>query len=55
MRIVTGQLGLLPMVAAGVSLLSQRGGGLYWFAAGVIFSFGSALIDAWVLLVEILR
>ena len=54
-RIVTGQLGLLPMIAAGVSLLAERGGGLYWLAAGAIFSFGAALIDAWVLLVEILR
>jgi modulator of FtsH protease len=54
-RIVTSQLGLLPIIAAGVSLLAHRGGGLYWLGAGVIFSFGAALIDAWVLLVEILR
>ncbi len=54
-RIVTVQLGLLPMIAAGVSLLAQRAGGLYWLVAGVIFSFGAALIVAWVLLVEILR
>jgi hypothetical protein len=44
-RTVTGQLGLLPTIAAGVTLLAQRGGGLYWLAAGTIFSFGAALID----------
>ncbi|MGO9831186.1 MAG: hypothetical protein ACLPJH_13705 [Myxococcaceae bacterium] len=54
-RIATAQLGLLPMIAAGVSLVAQRSGGLYWLVVGVIFSFGAALIDAWVLLVEILR
>jgi hypothetical protein len=54
-RISTSQLGLLAMLATGVSLLAQRGGGLYWLPAGIILSFGAALYDAWILLVEILR
>ncbi len=31
------------------------GGGLYWFAPGVVFAFVAALADAWVLLIEIQR
>jgi hypothetical protein len=30
-------------------------GGLYWLPAGVIAAFLGALLDAWVLLLEILR
>jgi hypothetical protein len=32
-----------------------HGGGLYWLVATLVFSFVSAVINAWVLLVEILR
>jgi hypothetical protein len=49
------QMAALPVVLCGVSLLCGRGGGLYWLVAGVLLSFLSALLDAWVLLVEILR
>jgi hypothetical protein len=45
----------VPAVAAGVSLLVGRGGGLEWMLVGVMFSYVAALIDAWVLLVEIHR
>jgi hypothetical protein len=43
------------MVAAGFSLYFQRVGGLYRSVFGVITSFLAALIDAWVLLIEIQR
>ena len=49
---------LLPSIAfmvGGVSLIAGGGGGLYWVLAGVLLVFVSASINAWVLLVEILR
>jgi modulator of FtsH protease len=49
---------LLPGVAfivGGLSLTVGGGGGLYWVFAGVLLVFISASINAWVLLVEILR
>jgi hypothetical protein len=49
------QLSGLPVVLAGASLSIGRCGGLYWLVLGIVFSFVSALLDAWVLLVEILR
>jgi hypothetical protein len=45
----------LPGIAAGLSLLAGRGGGMEWLLTGVVLSYISALIDAWVLLVEIHR
>ena len=39
----------------GLSLAREFGGGLYWLAAGAIFSLANALFDAWVLLIEIQR
>jgi hypothetical protein len=49
------QTATLPFIAAGVSLLMLRGGGLYWMLPGAVFSFMVALLDAWVLLIEIQR
>jgi hypothetical protein len=54
-RIGSSQVALLPLIVAGISILAQRGGGLYWLVPGILLSFAAALIDAWVLLVEILR
>lgn len=55
LQIILTQLSAIPLVAGGISLLVGFGGGLYWLVAGTIFSFVAALIDAWVLLIEILR
>src|ERR1700722_11288785 len=49
---------LLPVLAilvGGVSLLAGSGGGIYWILVGTALVFVSASINAWVLLVEILR
>jgi modulator of FtsH protease len=54
-RVVSHQLATLPMFLAGLSLVARWGGGLYWLIPGTIFSFSTALINAWVLLVEIQR
>ncbi len=45
----------IPVVIGGASLLIQSGGGFYWIAAGVLLGILAGVINAWVLLVEILR
>jgi modulator of FtsH protease len=54
-RITLGQLAIAPIAIAGITLLVGSGGGLYWIAPAVIFAYVSALANAWVLLIEILR
>jgi modulator of FtsH protease len=48
-------LGSAPFAIAGISLLAEAGGGMYWALAGVILATVGAVLNAWVLLVEILR
>jgi len=45
----------LPLLIAGISLILSRGGGLYWLVVGSLLSFVAAMLDAWVLLIEIQR
>jgi hypothetical protein len=45
----------LPYVIGGILLLLGDDAGLYWVAAAIIFSVVKAVLDAWVLLVEIQR
>ena len=45
----------LAFVGGGCSLLAGSGGGLYWLLAGTVLTFVGASVNAWVLLVEILR
>ncbi len=52
---VLTELSSVPFVLGGLSLVRGFGGGLYWLAAGAIFSLANALFDAWVLLIEIQR
>ena len=47
--------GTVPFVIGAVSILAESGGGLYWIVAGIVFAVTGAVINAWVLLVEILR
>jgi hypothetical protein len=54
-RVATHQIATLPGLAAGVSLLAGAGGGFYWLVAGTVTSFAAAIVNAWVLLVEIQR
>jgi hypothetical protein len=46
---------VLPILIAGVTLLLESGGGIYWLAAGIVFAISGAVASAWVLMVEILR
>lgn len=54
-RVIATQAATLPMVVAGASVLATTGGGLYWALGGVVTSFLAALVNAWVLLIEIQR
>jgi hypothetical protein len=42
-------------VLGGITLIAERGGGLYWVAPAVVIALLTGLTGAWVLLVEILR
>lgn len=50
-----GQVQTVPFVVAGALLLTGNGSGVYWLAGGVIAIFIFSTMNAWVLLVEILR
>ena len=49
------QFALLPYIVAGIIVLTRGAGGLYWLVPAIIISFIKAILDAWVLLVEINR
>ena len=55
LRVVLAQIATLPLVVAGITVLTGGLGGLYWLVAGMVFSIVVALFEAWVLLVEINR
>jgi hypothetical protein len=54
-RGVLHQLAALPAVLAALALWGMLSGGLLWLAAGAVISMLVAILNAWVLLVEILR
>jgi len=43
------------LAVAGTTLLTQRGGGLYWLVPGVVVAVFVGLVNAWLLLVDIPR
>jgi modulator of FtsH protease len=44
-----------PFVVSGILLVLHTGGALYWTVSGVVVALIATVINAWVLLVEILR
>jgi hypothetical protein len=54
-RVVTTQAACLPFVIGGGLLARGNPAGLYWLVPGVLASFAAGALNAWVLLVEILR
>jgi hypothetical protein len=48
-------IGTVPFVVAGVSILAESGGGLEWVLGGFIAAIVAAMLNAWVLLIEIRR
>ena len=49
------QFAMLPYVVAGIFVLTRGTDGLYWLVPAIVISFIKAILDAWVLLVEINR
>jgi hypothetical protein len=49
------QLAVLPYLLAGALVICRGPKGIYWLVPGLLFSFVKAVLDAWVLLVEIHR
>ena len=54
-NMVLTQFAVLPYIIAGITVLAIGAGGLYFLVPAVLFSFIKALLDAWVLLIEINR
>jgi uncharacterized membrane protein len=55
MRVAAAQASPVIMAVGGVSLLTQNGGGLYWIVPAMVIAMVTAIIGAWVMLVEIVR
>jgi hypothetical protein len=53
--VVTSQLATLPVIVAGASLVARSGGGLYWLVPAIVLLLGVGVMNAWILLIEILR
>ena len=45
----------LTLLAAGITLAVGHGGGLYWLPAAFVIAITVAAVNAWVILVEVLR
>jgi modulator of FtsH protease len=54
-HLVSMLLPSLAFVAGGLSLIAGGGGGLYWALSAVLLAFVVASVNAWALLVEIVR
>ncbi len=54
-NICFSQLSILPCIIAGITTAACGYHGIYWLVPGFLLSFIKAIIDAWVLLVEINR
>jgi modulator of FtsH protease len=54
-RALLAQLSSLPIIACGVLIIGHVNGALYWIVPGIVVSLIATVINAWVLLVEILR
>lgn len=54
-QVIIGQTATFPFLIAGIAVLLQGEAGVYWVAPAIIFSFIEAMLEAWILLVEINR
>ncbi len=55
LHLVMNHLQSLPFIIAGLLLLLGLASGFYWIAAGMLLTLVIAVINTWVLLIEILR
>ena len=53
--ITIGQIQVIPFIVGGIWLFKSQGTGTYWIATGIIATFMCSVLNAWILLVEILR
>jgi hypothetical protein len=54
-NLIFNQLSVLPYLCAGTTISLYGEKGVYWLVPGIMLSFIKAIVDAWVLLVEINR
>jgi hypothetical protein len=54
-RIASTAMATVPCTIAGISLVAEWGGGLYWLVPTALLGIVGAVYSAWVLLVEIVR
>ena len=54
-RRVIGLGAQVLLLVAGVTLALESGGGLYWWPGAVLAAYAGALLNVWVLSIEILR
>jgi hypothetical protein len=54
-NVILDQIAVLPYIIGGIVILTIGRNGAYWILTAIIFSFIKAVLDAWVLLVEINR
>lgn len=54
-RVALSEISILPFLVSGIILLATGDAhtGVFWMVPGIIFSFFTAIVSAWVLLVEI--
>jgi hypothetical protein len=55
LRLITATALTFTLAAAGVTLAAGHGGGLFWLPAAFVLAITVAAINAWVLLVEVIR
>ena len=55
LRLVTAASLTVTLLLSGVTLATGHGGGLYWLPVAFVLAIVIAAINAWVLLVEVLR
>jgi hypothetical protein len=54
-NLVFNQMAISPFIVASVYLLNSNSAGISWLVPGIVMSFIKAVVDAWVLLIEIKR
>jgi modulator of FtsH protease len=54
-RIAVTQFTAIPFMLAGISLIIEKGGGLFWLGVGALVAFAGSVYNGWILLVEVVR
>jgi hypothetical protein len=52
LRHVLVNLGMVALLIAGISLIAERGGGLYWLVPTILLNLATSLYNAWILMVR---